>query len=365
MRKRASGTRQQINNTVSSTEKPGFGFDSLIDQDRPVRVLTAVLSSGNLPHAFLFTGLEGVGKKTAAMTVAMACNCLTLGLFPEKAAAGGSSAGAMEPCGNCRSCRKILSGHHPDVILVAPQGDLIKVDQIRGLIEKLTLKPYEAAKRVIIIAGAHQFNTEAGNTLLKTLEEPPEHTLFILTAPQAADMLPTIVSRCQQVRFNPIDRHSLAAYVASRYAVTEAEGAAIAAMSGGSLSQADRMAQDGWTRTREWVLREMETLPSQPVNASLAFAEALAKNKDLVFTAFEIMKNWLRDIALCQHQPKQRDKFINEDLFDRIQNAASRATPGTVTRRFKAIEQAERAIRSNANVRLTLDALMLSLCKGS
>ena len=120
---------------------------------------------------------------------------------------------------------------------------MIKVDQIRALSDRLTLKPYEAAKRVAIITDAHKFNTEAGNTLLKTLEEPPEHTLFILTALQASDMLPTIVSRCQQIRFNPINRKSLATYVAHHFKVTEAEASVIASMARGSRTCTDSRVQ--------------------------------------------------------------------------------------------------------------------------
>ncbi|RJP92566.1 MAG: DNA polymerase III subunit delta', partial [Desulfobacteraceae bacterium] len=213
------------------TKQPVIGFAALVDQERPVRLLTAVLSSGHLPHAFLFTGLEGIGKKTAAMAFAMTCNCLEINLFPAQAPTGEIRQHAMiAPCGACRSCKKIISGHHPDIIFIQSAGDMIKVDQIRALGDKLTRKPYEASKRVVIISDAHKFNTESGNTLLKTLEEPPEHTLFILIALQASDMLPTIVSRCQQIRFNPIHHESLATYVENRYATTPAAVAAIASM---------------------------------------------------------------------------------------------------------------------------------------
>ncbi|MDO9263309.1 MAG: DNA polymerase III subunit delta' [Desulfosalsimonadaceae bacterium] len=342
--------------------KPETGFASLIDQERPVRLLTAVLSSGNLPHAFLFTGLEGIGKKTAAMAVAMACNCLESKLFQDQAARRDFPPPAIDPCGQCRSCKKIISGHHPDIIFVEPAGDMIKVDQIRALSDRLTLKPYEASKRVAIIRDAHKFNTEAANTLLKTLEEPPDHTLFILTALQASDMLPTIVSRCQQIRFNPIHRKSLATYVTHHYGVTEAEAAVIASMARGSRTCADSMAQAHWINSRNWIISEMEALPSRSVNGCLAFAETLSKHKDWVSSVFEIMKNWLRDIAVYQCRP---ERIINRDLLDQLQTAARRTTSDSLVFKFKAIEQAERDIKSNANLRLTLDALIITLSKGS
>ncbi len=362
MRERTPGTRQQIKETVYPAEKPVTAFASLIDQERPVQLLTAVLSGGNLPHAFLFTGLEGIGKKTAALAFAMSCNCMELELFPHHAPAAGIRPPSIDPCGRCRSCKKIISGHHPDIILIEPAGDMIKVDQIRALSDRLALKPYEAAKRVIIIRDAHKFNTEAGNTLLKTLEEPPEHTLFILTALQASDMLPTIVSRCQQVRFNPISRKFLATYVERHYPETAAQADVIASMARGSLTCADSMAQTRWMERRNWIIREMEAFPSYSIMECLAFAETLSKHKDWVPAAFEIMKNWLRDIAVYHARP---EKIINRDLMDQIEAAARRMTSDSLTFKFKAIEQAERDMKSNANLRLGLDALIIMLSKGN
>ncbi|MFZ2631017.1 MAG: DNA polymerase III subunit delta' [Desulfosalsimonadaceae bacterium] len=347
---------------MHSIEKPETGFASLIDQARPVRLLTAMLSSGNLPHALLFTGLEGIGKKTAAMAFAMACNCLELKLFPAQASGRSFPPLAMDPCGQCRSCKKILSGHHPDIIFIEPAGDMIKVDQIRALSDRLTLKPYEASKRVAIIRDTHKFNTEAANTLLKTLEEPPDHTLFILTALQASDMLPTIVSRCQQIRFNPIHRKSLETYLVDQYQMAPAEAAVIASMARGSRICADSMAHARWMNKRNWLISEMEALPSRSVSGCLALAETLSKNKDWVSAAFEIMKNWLRDIAVYRCRP---EKIINRDLLDQLQTAARSTTPDSLVIKFKAIEQAERDIKSNANLRLTLDALIITLSKGS
>ena len=168
------------------------GFDSIIDQERPIRILLSLLFHGTIPHALLFTGIEGVGKKTAAVALAMACNC--------------RRPVAVEPCGECAACRKIAAGAHPDILRVSPAGAMIKIDQIRELCQVLTMKPYEARVRVVIIADAHTLNPAAGNALLKMLEEPPARTVLILTAPQTGDLLPTIVSRCQHIRFKPIAR---------------------------------------------------------------------------------------------------------------------------------------------------------------
>lgn len=343
------------------------GFASLVDQKRPVRLLTAALVSGNLPHAFLFTGLEGIGKKTTAIAFAMACNCIKLQTHSvvnssnKDAPADKLGHNDIEPCGRCRSCKKIISKNHPDIHIIKPSGDILKVDQIRELCRKLVLKPYEALIRLAIIADAHRLNAEAGNTLLKTLEEPPEHTVFILTALQASDLLPTIASRCQHIRFNPITRHSLQTYIENNFGLAPGQASAIASMAGGSITRAETMTKTDWISRRNWIINEIEALPARSINYRLAFAEALSKNKDWVFTAFEIMKHWLRDVVICKHCP---EKIINMDLSDKIKTASKQTPVGLLISKIKAIEKAERDIKANANLRLTLDTLTITLSKG-
>ena len=185
------------------------GFESIIGQDRPIRILTTFLQNGTVPHALLFTGIEGVGKQSAAVTFAMACNCT--GDFSEnkfewrdnRTADDHSTADPRHitnPCGNCKPCRKIESKNHPDIIRIKPSGVFIKIDQIRALCQTLAMKPYEAGIRVVLISDAQAMNPAAGNALLKVLEEPPTGTILILVANHTADLLPTIVSRCRHIR---------------------------------------------------------------------------------------------------------------------------------------------------------------------
>ena len=337
------------------------GFASLVDQKRPVRLLRSALSSGNLPHAFLFTGIDGIGKKTAAMAFAMACNCINLKGHTDKQSATEIAGTELEPCGQCPSCKKIKSGNHPDIILITPSGPMIKVDQIRALCSKLVLKPYEAQKRFAILSDAQKLNPEAGNTLLKTLEEPPEHTFFILTAFQASDILPTIVSRCQQIRFNPVSLNSLQAHIENKHGLDAAQAYAIAAMAGGSMTRAESMTKSNWMEKRNWIIEELDALPSCSINLRLAFSEALSKNKEWLFEAFDIMKNWLRDLVVYNSVP---DKIINRDLVEKIKITSKKESINALILKIKAIEKAEKDIKSNSNLRLTLDSLMLTLSKG-
>lgn len=347
-------------------------FDSIVGQIQPKRVLSILLRKGIIPHALLFCGIDGVGKRTAALTFAMACNCLNrpVGLFQNTAKAPVIDPDHFEdvnPCGRCPSCQKILSNNHPDVITVAPSGPFIKIAQIRSLCETLSLKPYEANFRVIIISGAQKMNPEASNALLKLLEEPPAQTIFILTATQASDLLPTILSRCQYIHFHPIPLKDLVSLLTEKEGFPPAEAVVAAAISNGSLSKALRMknpvkGSDGshWVR---WLLAasgldQPEKLEARPIGFQLAFAEQLANNKELLLDALEVMCVWLRDLIVAKFCP---EKLMNKDLADTIRGAANSETVISLLSKIDAVRTAQKSIQANANPRLTLESMMLKL----
>lgn len=295
----------------------------------------------------------------------MACNCQSprmdagLGASGNDESAGSTASRSADiSCGQCRCCRKILSATHPDVHWVFPSGTYIKVDQIRELCQRLALKPHEAKTRVVIIADAHTLNTEAGNTLLKTLEEPPERTVFVLTARQASDLLPTILSRCRHIRFNPISRESIGNYLERRYGLDADAADIVAAMAGGSLTRAAAMIEKDWIAHRNWIIKTLTQLESQPLNYQLAFAESLAKSRSRLETALDIMKSWYRDLAVYPHQPAQ---LINRDFQADIAAGSLKMAPSRLLEIAQAIEAAARNINANANARLAMDHLVLAL----
>ncbi|MGD8520597.1 MAG: DNA polymerase III subunit delta', partial [Desulfobacterales bacterium] len=222
------------------------GFESIIDQERPIRILAALLHHGALPHALLFTGIEGLGREAVAIALAMACNCLQKNSgektdVQNTRGEGGhrkyDSISSVEACGTCKACRKIESGNHPDIIHIKPAGPIIKIAQVRALIHALAMKPYEASTRVVIIRDAQTMNPAAGNALLKILEEPPERTILILIATQTMDLLPTIVSRCQHIRFKPISAINLENMLINEHGLNREDAVAISAMANGSFSR--------------------------------------------------------------------------------------------------------------------------------
>jgi len=325
------------------------GFDAIIDQERPIRVLTSLLTSGKIPHGLLFTGIEGIGKRTVATAFAMACNC-TGRLAEERAGA--------EACGECPPCRKIAMDRHPDVLRVSPSGQQIKIGQIRDLCQSLAMKSYEARMRVAILAEAHRMNPAAGNALLKMLEEPPPGTVLILTAPQPADLPPTIVSRCQHIRFKPISRNHLAAMLTAAYGFSPQEAALTAALANGSVTRALAMQRRRWIQRRNWIISELAELPRQPAASLLAVAERMSQAKEDIPEILDVMASWVRDVAVARHCP---DRIIHQDLRNQILSASRRTDVPSLVQATGALAEARRRIQANANPRLALEALLVKM----
>jgi len=344
------------------------GFESIIDQNRPIRILTAFLKKGTIPHALLFTGIEGVGKERAAVTLAKACNCaknregsnsartdaLTPGLSDNRRSF------TIQPCGNCQSCRKIESDNHPDIIRLKPSGPFIKIDQIRTLCRTLTLKPYEAGMRLVIISDAQAMNPAAGNALLKMLEEPPVRTILVLIAAHTSDLLPTIVSRCQHIRFNPIAKINLESVLVREHGVDAADAGIIAAMAAGSVTRAMRMYRTNWIKRRYWLINELDSLSAGSLNRLLAFGDQLAKNKDDLPDALEVLKSWLRDLVIAKLHP---DRMMDHDLASKLQQASQEMSLTSLLSKFDTIQSAQNAIQTGSNIRLAMESMALKLSR--
>ncbi len=349
------------------------GFASLIDQKNSIRILTAILQKRTIPHALLFTGIDGVGKRSAAMAFAMALNCAARrhnsgrqsNATRQTSGLKENHASMVEPCGNCSSCRKIASNNHPDYIHIRPSGPIIRIGQIRELLQTLTMRPYEAEFRTVVISDAHRMNPEAGNALLKVLEEPPFHTIIILTASGNSDLLPTVVSRCHHIRFNPLSVASLAPVLMEKYNIGKDRALALSALSDGGTEKAKHLHEKSWIEKRNWILTDEGGFFANPnpggnPGALFALAQQLSLKKEEALIALSILKMLYRDLLVCRYQP---DQVINSDVVDIIIKAADKETDEDVLHKIAAIDTAEKNIEENANSRLTLEALFLTLAK--
>jgi DNA polymerase-3 subunit delta' len=310
-----------------------------------------------MPHALLFTGIDGVGKRTAAVRLAMAFNCMgCLDLKQPDEVVENPDEPSKRPCGQCSPCLRIAAGIHPDIALILPEGGVIKIAQIRNLCRTLSMKPFEGKMRIAILIDAHLMNHSAGNALLKVLEEPPEQTLLILTARQTSDLLPTIVSRCQHIRFTPVPRAALSAALIQHHDFDTDEALTVAALAGGSFSRALAMKNSAWMRRRDWLINELDRLGSSPLHVVLALSEKLSKNREVLSDVFEIMICWFRDLLVVTRDPA---KVINLDRLDHVQEASRRFMAKELIYCVNAIETTQAHVEARTNARLSMDHLLL------
>ncbi|MFO7715941.1 DNA polymerase III subunit delta' [Desulfosarcina sp.] len=334
------------------------GFRAIVGQHQPIRLLKSFIRNGTLPHALLFSGDDGVGKKMTATAFAMACNCLAL----KSTIRQRPHLDAVDACGNCAPCRKIAGNQHPDIIRVAPHASVIRIAQIRALLQTLTLKPNEADRRVVILSEAQAMNPEAGNALLKVLEEPPDRTLLVLTARQRSDLLPTVVSRCRHIRFSPLCAADLKQLLETTGGVEAQTASTVAALCGGSYTRAQKQVDSRWLSRRDWIINALCGLMTNSgvpeIRAWLTWSEMLAGKKDLIEESLEIITMGLRDMLVVGSDPR---RVLNQDRLEALAATAGQFSQTQLIGRIDAVELALTALRANTNARLTLDAMVLRM----
>jgi DNA polymerase-3 subunit delta' len=321
------------------------GISSILGQDAAVRVLTRALDASKVGSAYLFEGTAGIGKATTAHALAQALNC-------ERAPARG--------CGDCDSCRKIAERLHPDYIEVHPDGQFIKIAQVRQVTARAAYRPHEGRARLVVLDPADALNLEAANALLKTLEEPPADTHFTLVT-AAPDRLPvTVRSRCQRVRFAPLATQVVADWLARERGVEAAQAQILAGMSGGSLRQAEELASgESLSQRREEALGIEQAVRSTAMAELLDRAAALKDDKENLPASLELLRVLYRD-ALLVAMGVGGGRIVHADL-DAELSTLSALGPDRLRRRIEAVAQAENALRGNVNPQLCLERMMLRL----
>ncbi len=335
-------------------------FDGIRGQEVPVRLLKTLLVKNSWPHAVLFSGIDGIGKTPTARVFAMAVNCemrQRLSSSPQGTTVGDAIESA-NPCGTCRSCRQIAGGHHPDIYEIEPDGAYIRIAQVRELLNRFALKPHGSGYRVAIIRDAHLMNLEAGNALLKLLEEPPEKSLLLLIANRISDLLPTIVSRCQSIRFRPLSPSTVAEMLAAREGMDPGQAEGLAAISGGSISKALAMKSAGWVGRRRWLIDRIDRIDDMSIGSLLAFSEMLSKDRDHLPTAIDLIAAWYRDLAVVMDAPETVD---NRDMIHRLSSSASRIGPERAESAIQILLQTARSLAGNINFRLAVDVMVMRL----
>ena len=308
---------------------------------------------GSLPPSLIFAGPDGVGKRLAAISLAQFFNCLS--------PSAGDAESAPDACGHCTVCRRIARGVHADVLMIEP-GDSgsIKVDQVRGAIERSAYRPFEGRRRVVIVDDADAMEAPAQNALLKTLEEPPAASTFVLVTGRPDLLLPTVRSRCQRVRFAPLSPADIAQVLIRDHGFAEHDAHAAAALADGSLGRALEGDTDVYVEAREAAVSMLGTVAhaSNPMQR-LAAARALGRDKvdrDELSRRLRLVSSVLRDLGVLQARAADR-MLAHGDLKPALQRLLPAFEGDRAVRAFSAVEKALDALDRNASPKIVADWL--------
>ncbi len=316
----------------------------VIGHDWAVHNLDRAVADDRPAHAYLISGTPQIGKTTLARSLALALNC--------------RATNSPRPCGQCRSCQLIAAGKHPDVQLIEPDGARVKIDQVRALHHDLSLRPVEGRYRVAIFDQFEAATVEAQNALLKTLEEPPDYVVLIVLASDPELLLPTIVSRCQQVPLRPLTIAQVRAALIEKWNVEDHQANLLAHLSGGRLGWAVTAAHDAAIMAeRAKYLEDLQRLLTADRVARFAYAEDLTKKSERARTAIDLWRTWWRDVLLASSGSSA--ELINLDRAAEIQSLAQRIDLNQAKTAADACGRALWQMDRNVTARLVVEVLLL------
>jgi DNA polymerase-3 subunit delta' len=311
-----------------------------------------MLARGQVPTSLLFSGPEGVGKLDAAMNLARALNCAR------------AVEGSEDGCGECAVCRRIDTGNFPDVRVIRPEGAgrQIKAELVRQVVTESSSRPFEGRKRVTIFEAADRMNPTSANTLLKTLEEAFSWNVLILITSLEAAILPTLLSRCQRVRFIPLLPEEVTEVLVSRHGFEPDEARLAASVSGGSLTRALGAKTDELMELRREAL-EIAGALAEPLSRADLFAGAdrLSKHKELSGIV-RMLVGLLRDVSCIAGG--ESTGIVHFDLARELAQLASRAPLDAWLQAYVLAEETLRDLDVRyANKRITLENLFLTFAE--
>ena len=323
-----------------------FAWKNIVGHATEIEKLKKIIAGEKFPHAIIFSGGEGIGKKKIAETCAAVLLC--------------SNESDGEPCGVCENCKLISAGSHPDFYVVAPESTKtaknIKIGQIRNLQAEAALRPVQAERRVVLIDGAEFMNNAAANCLLKTLEEPPSQTIFILLSANRAGLLMTLRSRCRTMNFDKLTQEEILNELLRREIDSE-KAKKISVVADGSLGRALNLAESGGYELRESAIDLIERMSVGNITSEDIFTKggqisdwSREQFADLVIYIQKI----LRDISL-----QGQTDLYNPDFSDRLSKIKISKT--NLSSMVKEGAEIRRRLNSNANLRLLAESYFFKL----
>jgi DNA polymerase-3 subunit delta' len=323
-----------------------LGFKDIIGHERIKEHLQKAIESDHVSHAYILTGETGMGRKSLANAFAMTLLC---------------ERGKSEPCMECHACKQVMTNNHPDLILVTHEKPgSIGVDDIREQInDTIMIRPYSSYYKIYIVDEAEKMTVQAQNALLKTIEEPPSYAIIMLLTTNQEAFLPTILSRCVQLKLKPQTDAVVKSYLMGSLGIKESRADIYAAFARGNLGRAIHLASsEEFQLLYSELLHMLKHLKEMDIMELLFYIKKMKDENLDIYDCLDFMQLWYRDILMYKVTQDINLLIFREEFNTMKEMSASSAYDGIETI-LKAIDKARIRLDANVNMELAMELMLL------
>ena len=325
-----------------------LGFNDILGHEQIKDHFRIAVQTGNVSHAYILSGEAGMGRKSLA-------NAFALNLLCEK--------GLPDPCMQCHACKQVLAGSHPDLIYVTHEKPAsIGVDDIREQInDTILVRPYSSYYKIYIVDEAEKMTVQAQNALLKTIEEPPSYAVILLLTTNPDAFLPTILSRCVQLKLKPLKDVVVKEYLIQSLGVEESQAEIYAAFARGNLGKAIHLAEsEDFKRMYDEILHMLKHLKEADISELLDYIHKLREENLDIYSCLDFMQMWYRDVLMYK-TTKDINLLIFKDEFSTIKSMSTVSGYEGLERILEAIDKARIRLDANVNTELVMELMLLTM----
>lgn len=324
------------------------GFHDIIGNEMIKEHFQKAIENHKISHAYILNGEAGTGRKSIANAFSMALLC-------EK--------GGTEPCMVCHSCKQVLSGNHPDLIYVKHEkANSIGVDDIRDQINNtIMIRPYSSYYKIYIVDEAEKMTVQAQNALLKTIEEPPSYAIMILITTNQEAFLPTILSRCVQLKLKPLKDFTVKSYLVENLNIPDKEAEVCAAFARGNLGKAIHLASsDEFKELYQKVMVLIKNVETMDIVDLLDKIREMKEQNFEINEVLDLLQLWYRDVLMFK-VTKDMNLLIFKDEYKTINGMGQKVGYDGLERILAAIDTCRIRLDANVNMELAMELLLLTM----
>lgn len=322
------------------------GFNDIIGHDTIKEHLKKAIESDHVSHAYILTGETGMGRKSLANAFAMTLLC-------EK--------GKSEPCMECHACKQVMSSNHPDLIFVGHEKPgSIGVDDIREQInDTIMIRPYSSYYKIYIVDEAEKMTVQAQNALLKTIEEPPAYAIIMLLTTNQEAFLPTILSRCVQLKLKPLKDSVVKSYLMGSLGIKESRADIYAAFARGNLGRAIHLASsEEFQLLYSELLHMLKHLKEMDIMELLFYIKKMKDENLDIYDCLDFMQLWYRDVLMYK-VTQDINLLIFREEFNTMKEMSAASAYDGIERILKVIDKARIRLEANVNMELAMELMLL------